>query len=81
MILGQEPRKRFKEDKKISKVEKGRLGREEGSPRVLLLEKILGARILREKLGQRACVLIKTLCGSPLEDEHVGAWWKLYQKF
>ena len=49
MIIGQGPGKRDKEDNETRKVEIRRLGGEKKSPRVLLPEKILGERILREE--------------------------------
>ena len=49
MILGQGPRKRYKEDKERRKVEIGRLGGEEEGLEVLLPKKILRVRILEEK--------------------------------
>ena len=50
-ILGQGPRKRYKEDKKTRKIEIGRLGEEEGSPEILLPKEVLGERILVEELS------------------------------
>ena len=44
-ILGQGPRKRYKEDKETRKIKIGRLGREEGSPEVLLPKKFFEERI------------------------------------
>ena len=49
LILGQGPRKRYKEDKETKKIEIKRVGREEGSPRILLPKEILGERIQREE--------------------------------
>ena len=49
LILGQGPRKRFKEDKEIRKVGIGRLGGEEEGLEVLLSKKILRVKILEEE--------------------------------
>ena len=75
-ILGQESRKRIKEDKERRKVGIGRLGEEEERLEVLVFKKILRVRILEEESSQRVGVLIIALCGSPLEGEHLGAWWR-----
>ena len=48
-ILGQRPKKRYKEDRKTRKVEIERLEREEGSLEVLLSKEVLGGRIQREE--------------------------------
>ena len=68
--------KRIKEDKERRKVGIGRLGEEEERLEVLMFKKILKVRILKEELSQRVGVLIIALCGSPLEGEHLGAWWR-----
>ena len=68
-ILGQESRKRIKEDKERRKVGIGRLGEEEERLEVLVFKKILRVRILEEESSQRVGVLIIVLCGSPLEGE------------
>ena len=47
-ILGQGPRKKYKEDKETRKVEIGRLGGEERDPKVLLPKEVLRVRILKE---------------------------------
>ena len=70
MILGQESRKRIKEDKERRKVGIGRLGEEEEDFEILVFKKILRTRILEEKFSQRVGILIIALCGSSLEGEH-----------
>ena len=50
MILGQESRKRIKEDKERRKVGIGRLGEEEGGLEVLVSKKIFRVRILKKKI-------------------------------
>ena len=49
MILGQGPRKRYKEDKETRKIEIGRLGGEEEGLEVLLPKKNFKVKILKEK--------------------------------
>ena len=73
MILGQESRKRIKEDKERRKVGIGRLGEEKEGLEVLISKKNLRVKILEKKLSQRVGVLIIALCGSLLEGEHLSA--------
>ena len=72
MILGQEPRKRIEEDKERRKVGIERLGGEEEGLEVLVPKKIFKVKILEKKSSQGVGILIIALCGSPLEDKHLG---------
>ena len=71
-MLGQESKKRIKEDNERRKVGIGRLGEEEESLEVLVSKKILRVRILDKESSQSVGFLIITLCGAPLEGEQLG---------
>ena len=76
--MGRE-RKEEKERKKKGKEEKTDFKR--GSPIGLDLAQIVLDSSLKglsggTKVFKGAGVLIKAPCGSPLEGEHLGAWWK-----
>ena len=78
LIIRQGFRKIVKKDKQIRNVEKGKAkegGCLEKHQRSVVLPKLVKGSL------EGACVLIQFLCGSPMEGEYLGTWWKFYQNF
>ena len=79
LILGQGSGKRIKKDKKKRKVENEKARRRGRKPRGCAAQKNFWRKNSMGRTSQGARVMIKILCGSSLEGEHLNTWWKLYQ--